>query len=185
MLLLICWGGAQSVKAQSVGVKTNTLYWATTTPNIGAEVAVGEKTSFELMATYNPWTLDKDDNTKIKHWSISPEFRWWFCEPFNGHFLGVNAGYVFYNVSGVRIPIASEGSENRRYQGWAAGASLTYGYSWILGDRWNLEANVDFGYIYMDYDVYRCTNCGRYLGTNDRHYVGPTNVGLSFVYFIK
>lgn len=181
----MCWGGVQLSNAQSIGVKTNVLYWGTLTPNLGVEIGVGDKASVELAAGYNPWTLDKEANTKIKHWSISPEFRWWFCERFNGSFIGVNTGYTFFNVSGVRIPFAPEHTKDRRYQGWAVGASVSYGYSWILTDRLNIEANIDVGYVYSNYDVYRCATCGRYIGRSDHHYFGPTNVGLTFTYYIK
>ena len=34
---------AVPVSAQNVAVKTNALYWATTTPNIGVETSVGKK----------------------------------------------------------------------------------------------------------------------------------------------
>ena len=39
LLAVCCWAGAS---AQQVAVKTNLLYWAAATPNVGAEVAVGK-----------------------------------------------------------------------------------------------------------------------------------------------
>ena len=73
--------------APLLGVKTNTLYWLTTTINIGAEIGLGKNTTIDLLGTYNPWSFG--DNKKIKHWLVQPEFRYWTCERFNGHFWGL------------------------------------------------------------------------------------------------
>ena len=64
VFLALCWC-LGSVKAQDVAVKTNLLYWATTTPNLSAELGLGKRTSLELTGGYNPWTLDKNSNNKI------------------------------------------------------------------------------------------------------------------------
>lgn len=72
--------------APLIGVKTNALYWLTTTINVGAEIGLGKKTTVDLLGTYNPWSFG--DNKKVKHWLIQPEFRYWTCERFNGHFWG-------------------------------------------------------------------------------------------------
>ncbi len=103
-----CWIG-EKVQAQDIAVKTNALYWLTTTPNLGVEFAVGDQTTFSLEGGYNPWTLNKEENRKLKHWMVLPEFRYWLCEAFNGHFFGVNSGYTFFNISGMPIPFHSRG----------------------------------------------------------------------------
>ena len=104
LLILLLFGGGR-VFAQKVAVKTNVLYWATTTPNLGFEFGLGKKTSLELFGGYNPWNLDKGENKKMKHYLIQPEFRYWLCERFQGHFFGLHAGFSEYNVSGVRLPL--------------------------------------------------------------------------------
>ena len=38
--LAICWAGGRAW-AQDIGVKTNILYWATSTPNLGFEFGLG------------------------------------------------------------------------------------------------------------------------------------------------
>lgn len=40
ILMCLC---IQSMQAQQIGFKTNMLYWATTTPNMGIEMEVGKK----------------------------------------------------------------------------------------------------------------------------------------------
>ena len=136
-LFAVLCGGLHAVKAQQterstrvekVAVKTNLLYWATTTPNAGFEFGLGKKTTLDISGGYNPWTLNSDKNRKVKHFLVKPEFRYWLCERFQGHFFGVHAGYGEYNISAVHIPLINTSGDNR-YQGWGAGVGISAGTS--------------------------------------------------------
>ena len=181
LLGLVCSG----VSAQQLGLKTNALYWAGSTPNLGLEIGLGRRTTLDVSGGYNPFTLNRATNKKLKHWLVMPEFRYWFCERFQGHFLGLHSGYAFYNIGNVRIPFRDKSTKEHRYQGWGTGVGLSYGYSWILGKRWNLEATLGLGYVYANYDRYDCATCGKFKGSRDKHYFGPTKAGLSVIYMIK
>lgn len=85
-------------KAQKIAVKSNLLYDATTTMNLGLEVALARKWTLDIPVNYNPW---KFDDTRMKHWGIQPELRYWFCESFNRTFIGLHAHYVDFNVGGL------------------------------------------------------------------------------------
>ena len=63
-------------------VKTNLLYAATLTPNLGLEFGWGSQMSLNITVSYNPWNRKgrKGHNDKIVHWMIQPEWRYWFCE---------------------------------------------------------------------------------------------------------
>ena len=75
------------------------------------------------------------------------------------------------------------GLSDKRYQGWAAGMGVAYGYSWILSRHLNLEAEIGLGWIYTRYDVYPCANCGTRLERNKAHnYVGPTKAAVNLIY---
>lgn len=76
-----------------LAIKTNLLYDATTTPNLGAEVRVGSRSTVNLVYGLNPWKFSSKTHgqRKAEHWVVMPEYRWWTCSPFNGHFLGVHA----------------------------------------------------------------------------------------------
>lgn len=184
-----------SVNAQRIGVKTNALYLATSTPNIGLEYAFSDRFSLELEGGYNPWTLDSDRNMKAKHFLVSPEVRYWFCEAFNGHFIGINANYTLFNLSGVDVPavffpsarsaMVLEDLKNRRSEGWAAGAGLTYGCVWPIARRWNLECTVGLGYWYTDYDKFESRKCGLFQEHVSHGAFGPTALGISFIYLIR
>lgn len=72
---------------------------------------------------------------------------------------------------------------NSRFQGWFIGGGISYGYAWMLGTHWNIEAEIGFGYSYSRYDQYRCAGCGKKVRSNIPHnYVGPTKAALNMVY---
>lgn len=186
-----------SASAQKVAVKTNALYWATATPNLGFEFAMGDRWTFELEGGYNPWTLDAEKNMKVKHWLVSPEFRYWFCNSFQGHFIGINANYTQFNIGGLPFavpslfinlsPAAGPMPDLRaaRVQGWAVGAGLTYGYAFPIARRWNMELTVGYGWWYTDYDQFESRKCGLFQQKVERHALGPATAGISFIYMIK
>lgn len=188
---------ASSATAQKVAVKTNALYWATATPNLGFEFALGERWTFEVEGGYNPWTLNGDTNMKMKHWLVSPEFRYWFCNSFQGHFIGVNGNYTQFNIGSVPLPVPKafrtlSGSDaslldlrNSRIEGWAVGAGLTYGYAFPIARRWNMELTAGIGWWYSVYDQFESRTCGLFQQTVQKHAVGPSSLGVSFIYMIK
>lgn len=172
---------------QQAALKTNLLYWGTTTPNLSAEFLLGERTTLDITGSYNPWTFGKkENNKKIQHWIVQPEIRLWKCEAFNRGFWGFHAFYGRYNAGGVHLPLdIFPGLKDYRYEGYGLGVGVSYGWQWYLGPHWNLEATFGFGYAYLNYDKYDCPRCGEYQGKGKKHYVGPTKVGLSFVYLFK
>ena len=53
----------------------------------------------------NPFSGKNDDGSygrSLKHLRLHPELRYWFCETFNGHFLGVHTPYLLYNVADIK-----------------------------------------------------------------------------------
>lgn len=133
-----------SLSAQNVAVKTNLLYDATTTFNLGAEIGLSPRWTLDLSANYNPFSFS--DNKKWKHWMAQPEARYWFCERFNGHFMGLHLLGGQYNVGGVKLPFGIYPSvEDYRYEGYYYGAGLAYGYQWVLGKHWSFEASLGPG----------------------------------------
>lgn len=156
--------------AQDIAVKTNVPVWATATLNAGIEAGLADRWTLEVDAAYNPWTYS--DDRKMRFVLIQPEARYWFCEKFEGHFVGVHLhGAQFFG-----------GFRERRYDGYLAGAGVSYGYSWILSPHWSFEATAGAGYVrlwYKDSPRIPCSKCYRQAV---RDYVGPTRLGLSFIY---
>jgi hypothetical protein len=160
-------------------LSTNLLYDATTSMNLGMEFKTGKRFTLKLPVVYNPWLFE--DNKKFKFILAQPELRWWACEPFSGHYLGLNANYAFFNVGGV----GTDHTKQYRYQGNLYGGGISYGYQFYLGTRWNLEASIGAGYAFLDYDVYYCESCGEFIRTEQKHYFGLTQVGITLIYIIK
>lgn len=181
-LILICF--AQFAWSQDIGLKTNLAYWGTTTPNLGVEFALSKKSTLEIGGGLNPFEIS--ESKRFKHWLVQPEFRWWFCETFNGHFLGVHAHAAQFNVGGLDIPIGRlDILKDKRYEGYLYGGGVSYGYQWVISNRWNFELNIGAGYARIHYDEYPCKDCGTKLNDGTENYWGITKVGLSFIYFIK
>ncbi len=170
--------------AQKWGVKSNLLYDATSTINLGVEVGLAPKWTLDVSGNYNPWTFS--DYKKLKHWMLQPEARYWFCERFNGHFLGLHALGGEFNLSKLNLPFGMFSAlENSRAQGWYAGGGVGYGYHWILGNRWSLEAELGVGFIHANYKRYECERCGELLGRGHKNYLGVTKAAISIIYMIK
>jgi hypothetical protein len=165
--------------SQEVAVKSNILYNASTSMHIALETSLGPQWTLELPVSYNPWVFSA--NKKFKHWLIQPELRYWWCEKFNGHFMGFHLHTAGYNVGGIEWL----GLKNSRYQGNLYGAGFSYGYQWILNTRWSLEATIGLGYAYLSYAEYPCERCAPKTGDSSKNYVGPTKAGLSLIYVIK
>lgn len=156
--------------AQDFALKTNALYWLTTTPNLSAEIGLSRNVSLELFGAYNPWTFN--DDKKMKCWAVQPEVRLWTCDRWEGHFFGVHAfGAQYFG-----------GFKSKRYDGYLAGAGVTYGYAWILSPRWNLEAEIGVGYAHMWYKESPRIPCTKCQSSKNTNYVGPTKTSVSIVY---
>ena len=174
-----------NARAQEVAIKTNLLYDATATVNLGVEIGIAPKWSLDLSGNLNAWNIDED--TKWRHWLAQPEVRYWFCDRFTRHFLGFHALAGQYNIGGLKNNFKFLGTDfsqlsNNRFQGWGAGAGIAYGYAMILGKHWNLELELGVGYAYLDYDIFDCAGCGRKVGSDTHHYFGPTKAAINLVY---
>lgn len=180
---LMLFGGV-SAKAQHVALKSNLLYDALLTPDLGIEAKVAPQWTVELTGNLNAWTVNE---RRWKQWSVQPEARYWFCQAFSGHFLGFHLIGGQYNFGNLPLDFKFLGTDfgqlrDSRYQGWMGGAGLAYGYSWILDKHWNLEAEIGIGWIYATYDKYPCAVCGTKLDSGHHNYFGPTKTALNLVY---
>ena len=119
-------------KGSMIGIKSNIPYWATATFNLGAEVYLARHWTLELEAGLNPFSGKNDDGSygrSLKHLRLHPELRYWFCETFNGHFLGVHTPYLLYNVADIKW-LGTENTRIGRCELWllvAAVSSLELG----------------------------------------------------------
>ena len=90
-------------RAQVVGVKTNLLYDATATFNLGVEVGLAPRLTLDISGNFNPWTWK--NNMKWKHWMVQPELRLWTCQRFAGHFFALHGLAGQFNFGGIRTSL--------------------------------------------------------------------------------
>lgn len=179
-------GLGNRVAAQDFALKSNLVADGLMNINLGAEVGIAPRWTIDVSGEFNGWTLSH--GRRWKHWAVQPEGRYWFCDRFAGHFVGIHAHGGQYNIGGFDGRYNLFGTDarklkNSRYEGWFVGAGVAYGYAWILGRHWNLEGEIGVGYSYTRYDRYRCAGCGKKLENNKSHnYVGPTKAAVNLVY---
>lgn len=185
ILIMVGLAALVTAQAQDFAVKTNLLYDATATVNVGAEVGLAPRWTFDLSGNYNAWSISE---RKLKHWMVQPEFRYWFCERFQDHFIAVHALGGQYNVGFIPNDLNVFGKDlsvlsDHRFQGSFAGAGIAYGYAWALTEHLNLEFELGVGYVYTRYDEFECFGCGKKIAEDvPVNYVGPTKAAIGLVY---
>ena len=171
-LILAIAGLAPRLSAQEWALKTNLLSDALLNPNVALEFGLAPKWTFDISGEFNAWDLSHD--RRWKHWAVQPEARYWFCDRFSGHFVGAHLLGGQYNVGGSDAGFSFLGTDfgklrDSRYQGWFVGAGVAYGYTWILGKHWSLEAELGIGWTYTRFDRFRCSGCGKKIEENRPH----------------
>ncbi len=172
--------------SQDFALKSNLLYDVTTTFNAGVEMRVAPRWTIDLSGNLNPWTFR--DGARFKHWIVQPEARRWFCDAWAGSFLAMHLVGGQFNIGGMDTALRLPGTDfsslrDRRYQGWMFGLGAGYGYAFVLDEHWNFELEGGIGWVYADYDTFRCVGCGKKIEENQgHHYFGPTKFAVSLVY---
>ena len=151
--LLLAGSLTTHLRAQFYSVQTNTLKLATTTFNAEGSMMLSTHWTLNLGFSYNPWNFS--DTRKIKHFLLEPGARYWFWQTYAGSFISMYAMGARYNVAWDGLL-----DGKYRYQGWGYGAGMTYGRSWLLGKRWNMEVEAGLGLLVSPYTKYRCEHCG-------------------------
>ena len=119
--------GRTTASGQDFALKTNVLYDATATVNLGAEIGLAPKWTLDISGNFNGWS--KDDHTKWKHWMVQPEARYWFCDRFSRHFVGahlIGGALNFGNINNSLSFLGTDFSKlsDHRYQGYAYGCGV-------------------------------------------------------------
>lgn len=182
LALMLSLGSAQ---AQSHwAVKTNVLHDATGSVNLALEYAFAPQWSVELSGGLNMWPLGRD--LSIRHATLQPELRFWFCERFDGWFVSANllGGYSpltghFWDFSQYNSRFPNLKAFNLR-DALMLGVGGSVGYDFILGRHWNLELELGVGYMYTRGDEYE--HDVLLLKGSEFDYIGLNRLGLTIVY---
>lgn len=178
---------AKPTEAQNkVGIKTNVLHDATASVNLSVEYAFVPKWSFEVGGYWHPSAFNVFGNAKLNHWIVMPEVKFWFCERFQGAFIG--AHFLGGQIYAGQFPIDFSKRFDRgvnfntyildAYR--TLGGGISFGYDFVLGRHWNIELELGVGYVDAHGNEFQD---GVEIYHDYHHdYVGPTKLGVSFVY---
>ena len=203
--LMCCISGC----CQNFALRTNLLYDATLSPNLGAEVKIGSLWTIGLNFGINAWDIDKTKNKKWRHFLISPNVRKYhglkqdsICiygtrpdgtfgvvrdsvVTKRARYFEINGIYSHFNVGNTKIPFGLyDAVKHRRLQGDLVALGGKYGYSWILARDWRVEAEAGVAIGYAWFKEYDCPHCGTFLGNGDRIFLLP-QLGINVVYIIN
>jgi hypothetical protein len=191
-----------------MALRTNLLYDATLSPNLGAEVRVDSVWTVGINVGLNAWDIDKAKNKKWRHVLVSPNVRRYFGHKSDtlcvyGYSNGLykvlrdsvvthrmqyfegNIIYSHYNVGNTRIPFGLyDAVKHHRLQGDLLALGGKYGYSWMLARNWRIEAEAGVAVGYAWFKEYDCDHCGNYYGKGDRIFLLP-QLGINVVYIIN
>lgn len=184
--LVYFFSGTLIYAQDRIAIKSNLIYDVAASINVGAEVGFAPRWTADVSGNLNLWTFK--DNTKWKHWMVQPEVRFWTCSRFAGHFFAFHALAGQFNFGHIKNDVRLLGTDfsiltDERYQGWAFGAGLGYGYALPIGRHWNLEGELGLGAIYSRADGFECDVCNRPTQSDVRK-LRPalTKVAFSIVY---
>ena len=193
--LLLAFSAQQVVLAQSpkgevvkqprVALRTNLLYDATLTPNLGVDIRVDSLRTVGLLAGVNAWDIDKAKNKKWRHMLFSLRARKYRDFLFHKGYFEGDLIYSHFNVGNTKIPFGIYSAvKDRRLQGDLVALGGKYGYSWILSRTWRIEAEAGVAVGYAWFKEYDCAHCGTYYGKGDRIFLLP-QLGINVVYIIN
>jgi hypothetical protein len=160
-------------------LKTNMLYDVLAVPNIGVEFPLPKHFSVGADWAYAWWKTD----TFHRYWRTYGGdifARKWLGNgetSCTGHHIGLYGGIVTYDFE----------LGGRGYLGdkWSYDFGVEYGYSLRIAHRLNIDFNLGAGYLGGIYKEYLPID-DHYVwqSTKRRHWIGPTKVEISLVYFI-
>jgi hypothetical protein len=175
----------EETKQPRMALRTNLLYDATLSPNLGVDVRVDSAWTVGLLVGINAWDIDKTENKKWRHALFSLRARKYRDSLFHKGYFEGDLIYSHYNVGNVKFPFGLYKSvKDRRLQGDLVALGGKYGYSWILARHWRIEAEAGVAVGYAWFKEYDCDHCGTYYGKGDRIFLLP-QLGINVVYIIN
>lgn len=171
ILIIVCFCGS-CLYGQNHSLSTNGVAWGTLSLNTEYSVRIANKQSLHLPLSWNPWTFS--GNRKMKHFTVSPQWRYWKREAYLSHFLGVNLIGSRFNVSRGAY----------RFDGGGYGVGASWGYAWLLNTRLNLEVQAGIGVLGTHYKRFDCGTCGDYLSKESKWFLVPNRLAVSLVYVL-
>ncbi|NDV83411.1 DUF3575 domain-containing protein [Bacteroides sp. 51] len=160
--------------SQFYSARTNIVGLGTGNINAEFSMTLDKHFSLHFPVQYNPFTYNRGKNTKFKNLTILPAARYWFLESFREQFVGVSLVGSRYNISNIW--------DSRRYDGYAAGLGISYGWAYPIASRWNIEWEVGVAGMWCAYDKYVSKNSGYHFGEYHQWRIVPHKFALNLTY---
>lgn len=169
-----------SARSQMLAVSTDAPWLLMQTPNIGAELVVGNRSTLLLSAfgNYKPWGKD------MKMLGVQPEYRYFFSgRPMHSMFVGAGAVAASYDITWA----------GKVYDGSCTGIGLTFGYVWSIRRRLNIDFHAGVGLIFYNQKEYFTGDNfdndyavdGEQRTNANGYTLLPTRIGVSVSYILK
>ncbi len=158
-------------------LKTNLLWDAALCANLGFELELWPRWSLDVPVWYSPYDITR--RWRIRLLATQPELRYWLRDAGAGHYFGVHASVVGFNVSFAG---------DYRYQDpnhAAFGLGIGYGFAFHLDKarRWSMEAQIGAGYLSYKWIKYHNTGLnGAEVSRGGGTYWGLTRAGIAISY---
>lgn len=163
ILLLLAFAALPGIgHAQFSSVSFNALGYVTGNFNVAFDVKLNARTSLDVPISFSPLRFK---NVGWQNITLTPGVRFWLNEIYQGSFFGVYADGSYYKIL----------YSDDNYQGWSAGAGFSYGYSFLMSKRWNLEVEIGASVVYMDYTLKPERQWGIF---EDEHWTRHRSIGL-------
>ncbi len=171
---------APAALCQRVALSTNAVGYADyATLNMEASVSVARQWTLTAGVKYNPFMFsageDRHDVSNRQR-LFAAGARFWPWHVYSGWWFAGKLQYQEYNVGGITSLQTQEGD---RY-----GLGATVGYTYMLGEHFNLELGIG-GWAGADiFTRYECPVCGLTIGSGRKAFILPNDIilALSFVF---
>lgn len=163
-----------------VAVKTNLLHDAVFTPDLGFEISIAKKFSLSAEGVWAWWSK----RSANRYWRVAGgwvEMRYWFgnrprSRALTGHHIGIYGSMHKFDFE--------FGKDGWQSVGFTYGTGISYGYSFPIHRRLNLDLSARIGYFESPYVKYT-PMCGEFyaISRGVRKYFGPTGLEVTLVWF--
>ncbi len=170
-------------------IHTNMLYDVAALPNLGIEFYLGKQLSLSGDWVY-AWWRNKAKHRYWRYYGGELTLRWWIGKkakekPLQGHHLGIYAQAFTYCFEWGGIGEIGGRPRGTIWDRCQYGAGIEYGYSLPVARRLNIEFDLAVGYVGGQYWKFEPSGeLNLWLATKQRHYFGPTKVGINLVWLI-
>lgn len=163
-----------------IALKSNLLHDAVITPDFGIEIALPHDISVGVEGIYAWWSKD----SRHRYWRIRgvwADVSYWFGTASRGRMLTGHHAGIYGSCHDFDFEFGNKGWQSREP---SFGVGASYGYSFRLNGRLNLDLSLRVGYASMRITEY-APQCGTYIcsGSHQRHYFGLTGAAVTLVWF--